>query len=183
MGLIQVFYQVDEQEVHALSKIKNFSSKDDILTSIENIIDIDKAWDILLYLVTQTKGPSDHIFSKLFYPDKSTIELTKVEKELWERDDFYESKSYEDIQNKIDMGIGYVTPAQVKEIFNNLEKVNINQLLKECDFVKLNELGIYPKSWSGQEGDIDYVFNNYEKLLNFLQIASDQNKFVLSECE
>lgn len=76
----------------------------------------------------------------------------------------------------------------VKEYFDELKRTDIKALLANMDFEKFDENGIYPDyAWSEEYNDEDYseddikecILYDFEKLIEFYQLTSEQNKCLI----
>lgn len=92
----------------------------------QNLDDIDKAWDGILFLLT-----GDGI-SNIHHP------LAKV---------LFSGQLIDENQ---DLGYGpahYLKPEQVIDLNNQISKITVNDLKLKFNPEKMTELGIYPKIW------------------------------------
>ena len=181
MGIIIGFSRVTKKEIEALSKITDLKSRSLILRQADEIIDVDKAWEVLHFLLTTEKYPNEHIASTIMYPDSVTMELPYTEEEM---ETIYETGTPEEVDalmKEEELDVNYITSDEVISIFDFLRTVKIDELIKDCDFDQLNELGIYPKFWSEAEGHKEYVKENYDELFTFFERAKNNKNYVIVE--
>lgn len=117
------------------------------------LVDIDKAWAGILFLLTgQNIDSLNHPLAKVFFNDKV-------------------------IDADQDMGYGpanYLTPAEVSEINNQISKISTQDFKKNFDAKKMEELEVYPTIWD--EGDEAFVFlSEYFKTLQKAYSDAAQN--------
>ncbi|WP_264530055.1 YfbM family protein [Flavobacterium sp. N502540] len=118
------------------------------------IIDIDKAWDGIVFLLTGDSALNSpkHPFYKILF-------------------------SGQIIDNDQDLGYGpahYLTPEQVIEFSNKISEITTDDLRQKYDPQKMQKLEVYPEIW---ERDVDEAFdylNEYFK--DIQQFYSDAAK-------
>lgn len=181
MGIIIGFSRVTKKEIEALSKITDFESQNLILQQAKEIMDIDKTWEVIHFLLTKEKYPIEHIASTIIYPDSYTLELPYSEEEI---ENIYETGTPEEVDKLMEeeeLGVSYITNDEVVSIFDYLRTVKIDELIKDCDFDKLNGLGIYPEIWSESEELKKYVRENYDNLFSFFERAKNNKDYIVVE--
>ena len=179
--MVQSYYRVTQKEIQALSKVKDFKSQDLIFSQAEENIYIDKSWEFLHYLLTKKKYPAEHIASKLMYPNSFALEssFTKEQSES-----IHETGTPEEIDKywmEVELNTMYLSPEEVEEISNFLQIVEMDELILECDFDKVNELEIYPGTWNDDEETKKYLVDNYNILFSFFERASQNKNYVIVE--
>ncbi|MBC7884571.1 MAG: YfbM family protein [Saprospiraceae bacterium] len=118
-----------------------------------NLTDIDKAWEGIIYLLTeQTIANTDHPLVRVLF-------------------------SGQIIDEEQDLGYGpahFLTPEQVAELNIEISKITIADLKEKYDPKKMMELEVYPTIWE-QDGDdaFDYIREYFESLQ---QVYSDATK-------
>lgn len=166
MSMIGSFLRVSEDELKAFLNDSSlledrFYNEEDEETP--NIIDIDKAWDGIIYLLTgngiqgadlsNSEGLQAIIFSgQLIDPDQ-------------------------------DMGYGpahYLTPEQVKKFSDMLTKKTKESLFLNYNPVDMNEKGIYPVIWDEEGEAFIYLFSYFENLRDFYAEAAKENQAIIS---
>jgi Domain of unknown function (DUF1877) len=123
------------------------------------MIDIDKAWNGLFYIMTGNN-----------IGDNSTHPLTKV---LF-------SEQFVDAEQ--DMGYGpahYVSPAQVAELSALLSKTTLEDLIENFDAEKMEAADVYPSIWR-EEGIFDYLFSYFKEVQEFYAEAAKSNEAVIT---
>ena len=179
MGIIQGYIRVRKTEIDSLSFIENYEDKRLILKGKEESIDIDKTWQFLLYLLTGEEHGTEHFITKLFYAGNSTIKITEEEYDYtYEGEDV---KRIEEIEMKINLNTSYLTPIEVKEIYNYLQSVCIEELFDNCDFDEVRRKNIYPGDWDISRGHKEYVVENYNKLNHFLERSVMAKNYIIVE--
>jgi Domain of unknown function (DUF1877) len=163
MGMIGNYLRVSEEE---LKEFLNDSSKLDERVFNEsdeadpNLIDIDKAWDGIFYLLT---GKTLDTYSE------ATLPL------LWI------SFPPNEIDPDLDMGYGpacYTTPEQTKELSAVLNTITIEEFKSRYNGKLMMELDIYPQVWENEEG-LDYLVEYFTELKTFYKTAVENNQAVI----
>lgn len=80
-----------------------------------------------------------------------------------------------------DLGYGpahFLSPDQVIESNEALQKLDFEKVKKEYDGKAMDEKGIYPGNWDDSEAK-EYVLEYFEELLTFYQKAADNKEAVL----
>lgn len=160
MGMIASFLKVSESELNLIlddssileTKIYNEEENSDL-------IDIDKAWDGILFLLTGNG------FSNL------DGDLSRV----------IFSEEFVDIQQ--DLGYGpahYLTPTEVKELSSRISEITIEDLKKSYDSSKMMELDIYPQVWDDEESSFEYLSEYFLELQLFYKIASAKDEAIIT---
>ena len=170
MGLIGIFYRVNKNLVSKLSLVQNLSEKENLLNQSIEILDLQKSWDAMGYILTNQKVPNNHILSNLFYPKDTTvfIEKEKVEKFMSGNLTALDKELIYELEHHHLLSIDYVQSAELEKIHNVIEGIDLKKLIEEFDFDKLNEAKIYPGHWSK-----DHAYKLLEKLeLLFLMIKN-----------
>ena len=118
-----------------------------------NLVDIDKSWDGILFLLTgQNVANTDHPLAKILFSGQL-------------------------IDEDQDMGYGpahYLTPEQVADLNNQISKITITDLKQKYNPKRMEELEVYPSIWE-KEGDqaFDYLGEYFK---NLQQVYSDAAK-------
>ena len=125
-----------------------------------NLIDVDKAWDAIFYLLTgKTLATSQEAAPPLAWISFPPNEIDPEQ----------------------DMGYGpacYTTQEQTKELSEALGKINTEQFASSYDGKRMMELGIYPEIWDGDDG-LEYVTDYFADLKKFYKIAAANNQAVI----
>lgn len=82
---------------------------------------------------------------------------------------------------EVELNTMYLSPEEVEEISNYLQTVEMEELISECDFNKVNELEIYPGVWNDSDGTKKYIKENYDNLCSFLVRAAKEKNYVIVE--
>lgn len=81
-----------------------------------------------------------------------------------------------------DVGYGparFLTPEEVKETAQALDDVSASDLLAKFDAKELNDNSIYPQDWTDEEIDLQYVRNNFLRLVEFFRSAAESDNALL----
>jgi hypothetical protein len=123
-----------------------------------NLIDIDKSWEGILFLLTgQSLATLNHPLGKVLFSDQ-------------------------EIDNDQDLGYGpalYLTAEQVKEVDAELSKISDDELRARYNPTKMIELGIYPEIWE-EEGILDYLFEYFKDVRNTYATAAKNDEAVIT---
>lgn len=119
----------------------------------ENLIDIDKSWDGIIFLLTgQNFENADHPLLQVLF-------------------------SGQIIDDEQDLGYGpahYLTPEQVANLNNQISKITVEDLKQKYDPKKMTELDVYPTIWEDEgEETFDYLSDNF---LEVQQLYADASK-------
>ncbi len=139
MGMVISYLRVTKKEIEVLTTITDLKSRNLIFNQAKEVVDIDKSWEVLHFLLTKEKYPTKHIGSKIIYPDLFTIESSFTEEQS---DTIYEAGSPEEIDAfvmEMELDTNYLSPEQVVSIFDFLKLIKIKELITSCDFDKLND--------------------------------------------
>jgi len=183
MGIIKSYLRVSKEQVEKLSSIEYAESQKSISDEFKESFDIDKSWEVLNYLITGEKVYSENVFGKIIYPDNYTIPISEKEEEIMEA--FYENGMQNEtdevrqIQAKQELSYGFVDTEEINEIVAELEKLEIEEIVKKADFDTFNEIGIYPEIWSNSSEHKDYVKEHFKNLLSFLQRAKEEEDCII----
>lgn len=120
------------------------------------LIDIDKSWDGILYLLSPD--------------DRYTGPLSKV---LF-------SGQY--IDEEQDLGYGpahFHSPEEVKAMHEKLSAITVEELENRFDADKMNEEGVYP-SWSSKEEDLEYLIDNFKEIQRLYAAAAANGQAIIT---
>jgi hypothetical protein len=183
VGIIKSYLRVSKKQIVDLTLAKDKNTVNEILISSKEGFDIDKSWQILNYLITGEKDFSEHPFTKVIHPNNYTIPISKKEEQMM--DDYYENGMKDvtgqirEIEVKIELSQGFVSPTEISELVSVLKNIDIVQLVKEADFDTFNGLGIYPEIWDNSTEHKEYVQGHFNNLFAFLQRANSENDFII----
>jgi hypothetical protein len=128
----------------------------------DNLIDIEKAWEGIFYLLTGFGTDEMHEAKPPFSWVLFSLQLVDEDQ---------------------DMGYGpahFLTEEQVKEVSLALTSINIAHLKSRFNSKVMMEKGIYPEIWGEGEAAFDYLYENFEKLKNFYKSASSKGNAVIT---
>lgn len=158
--MIANFLRVSESELN--DYLKDSSLLEDNIYSDEensNLTDIDKSWGGILFLLTgQGLEELEHPLSRILF-------------------------SGELIDEDQDLGYGpahYLTVLEVKEIYNEISKITLEELRERYDAEKMEQLGIYPNIWDDNEESVDYLLDSYNDVLEVYSEAVKNNQAIIT---
>jgi hypothetical protein len=165
MSMIGNFYRVSNERLAAYlqdsSLLEEDISGEDFERNNPNLMDIDKSWDGILYLLTGNTLDSLEAADPLL---SSVIIGRQV------------------IDENQEMGYGpanYNDPAQVKEIAAVVAGITGSSLKAVFDSFTMTELEIYPGRWD-DPGAFEYIETYYEQLRNFYLTAAKNQQAVIT---
>ncbi|MCK7556938.1 YfbM family protein [Chitinophaga sedimenti] len=164
MGMIINLLQVGAGELDAILKNPGLlelrlSEKE---ADYNGHVDLDKAWDGLLYLLT----------------GYGIMDIEKAEQQLAQA-----LFSGQIIDEKQDLGLGpahYLTPTQVRDVYSRLERITADELRKRFDPGQMSTLKIYPRMWEDGEEAFDYLSNNFEVMKAFYKSAAEKRNGMIT---
>lgn len=128
-------------------------------TENENLVDIDKSWDGIIYLLTeQSLATAEHNLVKVLFSGQL-------------------------ISEEQDLGYGpahYLTPEQVAELNNEISAIKIDDLKEKFDPEKMNKLEIYPAIWDEGDDAFDYVADGFLTLQNVFAHATKNGEAIIT---
>ncbi len=125
----------------------------------ENLIDLDKSWDGILFLLTgqSLATAKQNLVSVLF--------------------------SRQIIDEKQDLGYGpahYLTPEQVVELNNEISIITIDDLKQRFNPEKMIELDVYPSIWDEGDDAFDYIADGFFALQNAYSEATKNGEAIIT---
>ncbi len=162
MGIIANLLRVSGEDLESIlkdsskleQKLEDIYSQDEI--SDEDIVDLDKSWEGLLFVLTgQPLGESEHPLSQVLF-------------------------SGQVIDEEQDLGYGpghYITPDQVNKFNDILAAVTVNELRNRYDPGAM--AGIYPDIWQGDDG-WEYILHNFNVLKETYSNAAKNNQAIIT---
>ena len=163
MSMVQNFLRVNLETLnsfltdsHSLSKM--VYSKEAI--HLDNLIDIDKAWEGIFFLLT---GESIGTYDQASPPLSWLL------------------VGPNDIDRNQDMGYGpatYTDIEQTRQIYLALQEISIDELTQRFDSATMLEKDIYPDIWD-DENALDYLLQYFEDLKAFYQMATLHHEAVI----
>ncbi len=123
-----------------------------------NLKDIDKSWNGIIFLLTgQNVDDSNHpLISVLF--------------------------SGQLIDENQDVGYGpahYLTPAQVKELNDQISVISPQELSKRYDAERMTALNIYPDIWNDEDA-LDYLITYFKSVQSIYVLASEKDEAIIT---
>lgn len=162
MGMVGNLLRVTNDELQAYLKDSSLLEErvynDESEEEDPNLIDIDKSWEGILFLLTgQNLETLNHPMGKVLFSGQS-------------------------IDEEQDLGYGpgqYLTPEQVKETDEELSKITAEEIAKRFDSQKMTELDVYPSVWE-DEDIFDYLLEYFKDVQNFYSTAAKNNEAVIT---
>ncbi|KQS90266.1 hypothetical protein ASG21_13695 [Chryseobacterium sp. Leaf394] len=106
----------------------------------ENLTDIDKAWEGIIFLLTgEGIASSEHRLTRILF-------------------------SGQFIDEEQDLGYGpahFLRPDEVLELSEEISKITIEDLKQRFDPEKMSEEGIYPEIWDEEEDAFNYLAEEF----------------------
>lgn len=177
MGILKVYRSVSKETMEVLPKVTTIEELYDILKNDSIIMDIDKAWEMIHYLLTNSKYPDDSLLSQIIYPKKSTIKFDT--KEYEEAIKTKNEAKVREFQYRFDLSRSYLAPTDISKILIELKAVNMDNRIKECNIEELNKQDIYPTIWELNNDDIAYIKHHYQELIKFMKVCEKKGKYLL----
>ena len=159
MGMICTLIRVSANELEAYQKNSALlAERINKETDDPCFYDIDKSWDGIIYLLTGSNS-SD-----------TTQYLSKI---------IFSGQLIDKEQN---LGTGpahYLTPQQVKDIYNQIKAIVPASLKKKFDAAAMKELGVYPNVWDHEDA-ADYLIEYFETIQEVYALAVDRNEAIIT---
>jgi len=128
-------------------------------TENENLVDIDKSWDGVIFLLTgQSFATAENNLVRILFSGQL-------------------------IDEEQDFGYGpahYLTPEQVAELNNEISTITIADLKQKFNPKKMNELEVYPTIWDEGDDAFDYVADGFLTLQNVFADATKNEEAIIT---
>ena len=128
-------------------------------TENENLVDIDKSWDGIIFLLTgQSFATAENNLVRVLFSGQL-------------------------IDEEQDLGYGpahYLTPEQVAELNNEISTITIADLKQKFNPKKMNELEVYPTIWDEGDDAFDYVADGFLTLQNVFADATKNEEAIIT---
>jgi len=173
MGQSATLYEVKEDEFKKIAVDPSFFNIN--MTRYYEVFE--KNFDGLLFLLSKSvPNESKDMVKQIFYPSNflgKSIDFKSIDFENWDEDSMLDNEP-----------ISYLAPetiGQLKELLNNLEKVDF---LRNYNSREFNENGIYPEIWHDDESP-DQAFNKrnleegFESLQNLFNRVAEEGNYIL----
>lgn len=125
----------------------------------ENLIDIDKSWDGIIFLLTgQSLATAKHNLVRILF-------------------------SGQIIDEEQDLGYGpahYLTAEQVAELNGEISTITIADLKQRFNPERMNELEIYPIIWDEGDDAFDYLADGFLTLQNVFADATKNEEAIIT---
>lgn len=164
MGMISNLLRVNTDELEQMQKDSSILETrvfSDTESNKEDLIDLDKTWEAIFYLIT------GHTLAEI-EEAQPPLSWVLVSGQLVDEDQ--------------DLGYGpahYLTPDQVKELNQALEPITMEELKKKYDGKKMNAAGVYPEIWNESDA-LDYIQEYFDQMKQFYHIAAREDKAVIT---
>ncbi|WP_295122289.1 YfbM family protein [uncultured Chitinophaga sp.] len=166
MAMIINLLQVQATELEAILRnpgLLELRVNEDKEDNGEGKVDLDKAWDGLLYLLT----------------GYGIMDIEKAEQLLSQA--LFSGQIVDEAQ---DLGLGpahYLTPIQVRNVYNRLERITEQDLRGRFNPGQMSELRIYPRMWDDADEDaFDYLRNNFHVMKDFYKSAATRRNGMIT---
>lgn len=153
MSMTGNFKQIPE-EVLKKAVTKKMDIAKIIFSEGAAVLDIDKSWHGIHYLLNETAWEGDGILSEVVIGGK----------------ELREEYGYGPVR--------YLLKGEVKLIAEALSEVKEEDLIGRFKPEKMKELDIYPTVWEGKE-DLDYLLNNYREMVKYYCEAAEKGNAML----
>jgi len=162
MGMIGNLLRVTRTELEEYLKdsslLENRIYNDESDAEDPNLVDIDKSWEGILFLLTgQNLETVDHPLARVLFSGQL-------------------------IDEEQDLGYGpgqYLTPEEVKEVNEEISKITSTELREKYDAKKMMELDIYPSAW--EENDmVDYLTDYFITVQEVFAEASKNEEAIIT---
>lgn len=128
-------------------------------TEDENLVDIDKTWDGIIFLLTgQSLAFAEHHLVRVLFSGQL-------------------------IDEEQDLGYGpahYLTPDEVAELNNEISQITIADLKLKFNPAKMTELDVYPSIWDEDDDAFDYVADGFSTLQNTFKDAAENGEAIIT---
>jgi len=166
MGMIGNVIRVSERDLlkflndSKLLEDKIYSEEAD---TADWYLDLDKSWQAIQFILT----------------GKSLDELGEEENEPTVLTRALISMQVIDMEQNLGYGPAFfLTSEEVKETNAELQKIDIDDLKEKITSSILISRNVYPEIWEDEES-IDYLFENFELLINFYKTATEKNQAII----
>ncbi|WP_225552227.1 YfbM family protein [Sphingobacterium bovistauri] len=154
MSMIGNLLRVTKKELE--DYLQNSTLLEDMIyddeTENENLVDIDKSWDGIIFLLTgEGLATADHNLVRVLFSGQL-------------------------IDEDQDLGYGpahYLTPELVAELNNEISKITIAELKQKFNPAKMTELEIYPTIWDEGDDAFEYIADGF---LTMQKVFTDATK-------
>lgn len=128
-------------------------------TKNKNLVDIDKSWDGIIFLLTgQSLATAEHNLVRVLFSGQL-------------------------INEEQDLGYGpahYLTPEQVAELNNEISTITIADLKQKFNLGKMTEQEVYPTIWDEGDDAFDYVADGFSTLQNVFAEATKNREAIIA---
>lgn len=159
MGMIANLLRVTTTELETYLQNSSLLEEriyDENATEDQNLNDVDKAWDGIIFLLTgQNIQNADHPLVQVLFSGQL-------------------------IDEEQDLGYGpghYLTSDQVKNLSEQISKITTEDLKKKYNSKKMNELDVYPR-WD--EDSFDYLDENFKLLQQIYAEAANNDQAIIT---
>ncbi len=125
----------------------------------ENLVDIDKSWDGIIFLLTgQSLATSKHNLVRILF-------------------------SGQIIDEEQDLGYGpahYLTAELVAELNGEISAITIADLKQRFNPERMNELEVYPIIWDEEDDAFDYLADGFLTLQNVFAEATKNEEAIIT---
>jgi hypothetical protein len=161
MSMIGYLLRVSQQELDAYLNDSSLLEEQigDDKVDADKLIDIDKAWDGIVYLLTGGSiATADHPLLRVLFSGQL-------------------------IDEDQDLGYGpahYLTPEQVAVLNGELANITREDLEKKYNAEEMTALEVYPSIWEDDEETFTYLADNFESVKALYADAADNGEAVIT---
>jgi hypothetical protein len=161
MSMIGNLLRVTESELE--DYLKDSSLLEDKIyddeTENENLVDIDKSWDGIIFLLTgQSLATAEHKLVRVLFSGQL-------------------------IDAEQDLGYGpahFLTPEQVAELNNEISPITSADLRQKFNPEKMTELEVYPIIWDEGDDAFEYLAEGFLTLQNVFADATKNGQAIIT---
>jgi hypothetical protein len=161
MGMIGNLLRVKTSELEEY--LKDSSLLEDKIyddeTENEKLVDIDKTWDGIIFLLTgQGLETAEHNLVRVLF-------------------------SGQIVDEEQDLGYGpahYLTPEQVAELNNEISTMTLADLKEKFNPERMNELEVYPTIWDEGDDAFDYLAHGFSTVQHVFANATKNGEAIIT---
>lgn len=161
MGMIGNLLRVTRSELE--DYLKDSSLLEDKIyddeTETENLTDIDKSWDGIIFLLTgQGVATAEHHLVRVLFSGQL-------------------------IDEEQDLGYGpahYLTPEEVEELNHEISKITVADLKLKYNPEKMKALEVYPIIWDEGDDAFDYIADGFLQVQKAFADATNKREAIIT---
>jgi hypothetical protein len=122
------------------------------------MVDIDKAWDGIVYLLTgQNSSASGHPLARIIFSGRL-------------------------VDANQDLGYGpahYLNPEEVVAIHRQIATISVNELAEKFNAEEMKIIGVYPNAWD-HDDIVDYLTEYFETVQEVYALAAERGEAIIT---